>query len=101
VGPFELIDIPGGASGVLTRRWRSTEGGQEVELWSLAIRTVLVDDAMYEAGLAVLGWLGRRSHENGFIALAREELSLVPAWTFVAFDGWTYMVADGNVGPDR
>ncbi|MFL6172544.1 MAG: hypothetical protein ACJ716_06590, partial [Marmoricola sp.] len=91
--------LPGGATSVMRQRLLPSRSESRRVCWSLAVRTLVLDDSMYESGLAALAWLGRHSFRDGFIAIAREELDVVPGWVFASYSGWTYLIAAGEVGP--
>ena len=62
----------------------------------LFVRTLVLDDAMYELISVVPAWLARWSLTQGWIGQAREELSLHPWLNFYAQDGHAYAAEPGG-----
>lgn len=95
--PAQELPIPGGPTAQLVRRVVSMGLSRQEVRWSLAVRALLIDDSFYEEGWRTVDWLARRSATRGFIGQAREELDLVPSWTFFAADGFGYVTVRGEV----
>lgn len=66
------------------------------EVWGVFVRTVVVDDAMYELMQIVPGWLAGWSLTEGWIGFAREELGLEPWLNFYAQQGHAYAATPGG-----
>ncbi|WP_436533434.1 hypothetical protein [Actinoplanes sp. HUAS TT8] len=62
----------------------------------LFLRTMILDDAMYELITVVPNWLARWSLTQGWIGQAREELSLHPWLTFYVQGGHAYAAEPGG-----
>ncbi|WP_433043122.1 hypothetical protein [Dactylosporangium sp. CS-033363] len=62
----------------------------------LFVRTLVLDDVMYELISVVPAWLARRSLTQGWIGQAREELSLHPWLNFYVQDGRAYAAEPGG-----
>jgi hypothetical protein len=64
--------------------------------FGLFVRTLVLDDAMYELMSVVPVWLARWSLTQGWIGQAREELSLRPWLNFYVQDGHAYAAEPGG-----
>lgn len=73
------LSLPGGPTSALRRRRPPASLERATACWSLAMRTVILDDTMYETGFAFHSWLGQRSRQDVFIGLAREESTVARA----------------------
>jgi hypothetical protein len=82
----------GGARSLIAQRPYPNQPGS----FGLFVRTLVLDDAMYELMLVVPAWLARWSLTQGWIGQAREELSLHPWLNLYAQDGHAYAAEPGG-----
>ena len=85
-------ELPGGPVASLIRQQLSAD----TWLWGLYVRTMLLDDAMYELLQTVPPRLAEWSATQGWIGFAREEISLHPWLNFYVQDGHAYIAEPGK-----
>ncbi len=91
LGPSGSDWLPGGAVAVL--RTRTTSRASYLSLFA---RTGVSDDDMYEIMQLVPSWLARWCATQGWIGLAREEMSLEPWLYFYVQEGFAYVGSPGE-----
>jgi len=85
-------ELPGGPVANLVRQQLTAS----TWLWGLYVRTLVLDEAMYELMLTVPPRLARWSATQGWAGFAREELSLHPWLSFYVQDGHAYVAGPGE-----
>jgi hypothetical protein len=85
-------ELPGGPVASLVRQQLAAS----TWLWGLYVRTMVLDDAMYELMLAEPPRLARWSATEGWVGFAREELGLHPWLNFYVQDGHAYVAGPGE-----